>query len=107
MWTAARAYKLESYKIFMDKIHAVNSDFAVYLERHHSLLWMRSTFNPKIKCDYINNNLAEIVNNWVKDSKDLPVHMLMDTIRGMLMRLIIVRRDIGDRHRGHILPTAI
>jgi hypothetical protein len=107
MWTAARAYKPESYKFFMDKIHAENSDFAVYLERNHSLLWMRSAFNPAIKCDYINNNLAETVNNWVKDSKDLPVHMLMDTIRGMLMRLIKVRRDIGDRLRGHILPAVI
>jgi hypothetical protein len=68
---------------------------------------MRSAFNPIIKYDYINNNLAEIVNNWVKDSKDLPVHMLMDTIRGMLMRLIKVRRDIGDRLRGHILPAVI
>jgi hypothetical protein len=91
----------------MDKIHVENSDFVVYLERHHNLLWMRSAFNPEIKCDYINNNLAETVNNWVKDSKDLPVHILMDTIRGMLMRLIKVRRDIGDRLRGHILPAVI
>jgi hypothetical protein len=68
---------------------------------------MRSAFNPAMKCDYINNNLAETVNYWVKDSKDLPVHMLMDTIRGMLMRLIKVRRDIGDRLKGHILPAII
>jgi hypothetical protein len=63
MWTTARAYKPESYKFLMDKIHVENSDFAVFLERHHNLLWMRSAFNPAIKCDYINNNLAETVNN--------------------------------------------
>jgi transposase-like protein len=63
MWTAARAYKPESYKFFMDKIHVENSEFALYLERHHILLWMRSDFNPEIKCDYINNNHAETVNN--------------------------------------------
>jgi hypothetical protein len=59
MWTAARAYNPESYKFFMDKIHAENSDFSIYLERNHSLLWMMSAFNPAIKCDYINNNLLK------------------------------------------------
>jgi hypothetical protein len=63
MWNAARAYKPESYNFFMDKIHTENSGFTVYLERHHSLLWMGSAFNPKIKYDYIKNNLAETVNN--------------------------------------------
>jgi hypothetical protein len=68
---------------------------------------MSSAFNPKIKCDYINNNLAETINNWVKDSEDLPVYMLMDTILGMLMRLIKVRGDIGERLKGHIIRAFI
>jgi hypothetical protein len=33
--------------------------------------------------------------------------MLIDTIQGMLMRLIKVRRDNGDRLRGHILHAVI
>ena len=83
----------------MNKIIAECPQFAVYLEKHHNLLWMRSAFNPEIKCDYINNNLAETLNNLVKDLKGLPVHMLMDTIQGMLMRLIKLRREIGEIRR--------
>lgn len=107
MWTTAKAYKPHTYRFFMDKIIAECPQFDVYLEKHHNVLWMRSAFNPEIKCDCINNNLAETLNNWVKYSKDLPVHMLMDTIQGMLMRLIKVRREIVERLRGNILPAII
>ena len=63
MWTAAKAYKPHTYRFFMDKIIAECPQFAIYLEKHHNLLWMRSAFNPEIKCVYINNNRAETLNN--------------------------------------------
>ena len=64
-------------------------------------------FNPDIKCDYINNNLVECFNAWVRDVKDLPIVQLADKIREMIMDLFRKRRMIGERFYGKILPFVI
>jgi hypothetical protein len=68
---------------------------------------MRCTFDRDIKCDYINKNLAECFNNWVKDHKDLPVVELADKIREKIMVTWEKRRRISERLSGVILPAII
>jgi len=58
-------------------------------------LWARSKFSEHIKCDYINNNLAESWNCWIKEHKDLPVHCTADAIREKIMVLFATRRKIS------------
>lgn len=58
MWPAARAYKIVDYEYHMSEVLAKCPKVAKYLKKHHNLLWMRCMFKTKIKCDYINNNLA-------------------------------------------------
>ncbi|WVZ77944.1 hypothetical protein U9M48_025731 [Paspalum notatum var. saurae] len=45
--------------------------------------YAKAKFSKDIKCDYINNNLAEAWNSWVKELKDLPVdwHPIGDSLR--------------------------
>ena len=64
----------------MNKIYEASSDVKPWLEEHHSLKWFRSKFLEEIKCDHITNNLVESWNNWVKESKDLPIADLADTL---------------------------
>ena len=98
MWSAARSYTTQTHSYHLGKIMAACSenDFGTWLQTHHSLLWYRSGFNTAIKCDHINNNLAESFNNKVKGLKDLSVHDMVDQIRIMIMRLWELRRRIGD-----------
>jgi hypothetical protein len=84
-----------------------DTNFASWLQTYHSLLWYRSGFNTSIKCDYINNNLAESFNNKVKKLKDLPVHDMADQIRVMIMRLWELRKRIGDVLQGDKLPAVV
>ena len=109
MWPAARAYTAHTHSHHLDKIKAActDNDFASWLSTYHSLLWYRSGFNTAIKCDHINNNLAESFNNKVKELKDLPVHDMVDQIRIMLMRLWELRRKIGDCLQGDKLPAVV
>jgi hypothetical protein len=107
LWPAARAYRLEVYQHHMAKVYAASDKVLPYLSNYHNLLWMRCMFNPQIKCDYINNNLAECFNAWVKDIKDLPIVQLADKIREMIMELFRKRRMIGERFVGLILPFVI
>ncbi|KAE8768862.1 hypothetical protein D1007_59626 [Hordeum vulgare] len=66
-----------------------------------------SGFNTAIKCDHINNNLAESFNNKVKQLTDLPVHDMVDQIRIMLMRLWELRKKIDDCLQGDKLPAVV
>jgi hypothetical protein len=67
MWPAARAYSPAKHKYFLNKVLAANSGVEKWLQEHHKLLWARSKFSTNIKCDYINNNLAECLNAWIKE----------------------------------------
>jgi len=78
MYPAAQAYRVEVFQYFFKFVREASDQVMEWLDNHHKLLWMRSAFNPEIKCDYITNNLAECFNNWIKDWKDLPIVELAD-----------------------------
>ena len=71
------------------------------------MLWARSGFKEVIKCDYINNNLAESWNAWIQEHKDLPVDMLAHAIRHKTMVLFEKRRKISMALKGFILLAII
>ena len=106
MYPAARSYRKEvhDHHISIVKAHA---DAKVFLETYHTLKWMRSAFNPAIKCDYVTSNIAEVFNKWIKGIKDLPVHELADQLREMIMVLWHKRRKIAQRIQGKILPAVL
>ena len=107
MWPAARAYTEEKYERLMAKVVAGSADILPWLNEHHKLLWARSKFSADIKCDYINNNLAECWNAWIKHLKDLPLDSLADAIRIKTMVLFEKRRKISLALTGVILPAVI
>ncbi|KAE8776715.1 hypothetical protein D1007_50591 [Hordeum vulgare] len=76
-------------------------------DAHDEELVHVSGFNTAIKCDHINNNLAESFNNKVKQLKDFPVHDMVDQIRIMLMRLWELRKKIADYLQGDKLPAVV
>jgi hypothetical protein len=59
-----------SSSIFLRRCWAASPDLQKWLNEHHPFLWARSKFSPDIKCDYINNNLAESWNAWIKEHND-------------------------------------
>ena len=107
MWPAARAYRCERFDIHFGQIIDACPDVVGYLNEHHNHLWSRSMFSTEIKCDYVNNNLAECFNSWIKNIKDLPVVDLIDRLRQMTMELWEKRRKIADKLSGNILPVII
>jgi len=107
MWPAARAYSPHKFKYFFDKVLAASPEVQKWLDEHHPFLWARSKFSADIKCDYINNNLAESWNAWIKEHKDLPVHCMVDAIREQIMILFAKRRKISIALPPGILPAVI
>ncbi|KAF0908100.1 hypothetical protein E2562_022940 [Oryza meyeriana var. granulata] len=107
MWPPARAYKLDRFHFYFNKVLEANADVADWLDKYHNLLWARCKFSCEIKCDYITNNLAESWNNWIKDYKDLPVDVLADATREKTLVLFENRRRIAQRLPGVILPVVV
>lgn len=64
-------------------------------------------FSNDVKCDYVNNNLSESFNSWVKKIKGLPPVDLLDALRRMIMDLWDKRRRIGSKLSRTILPTVV
>jgi hypothetical protein len=106
MWPTGRAYRKDVHDHHMAQVYCI-PDVKPYLNRHHSLKWYRSGFNPAIKCDYITNNIGEVFNNWTKDMKDLPVCELADKLREKIMILWHNRRRIRQVLDGKILPVVL
>ncbi len=107
MWPAARAYSEGKYKYFMDKVLAASPDVEKWLQEHHNLLWARCKFSTKVKCEYINNNLAECWNAWIKEFKDLPLHCMVDAIREKGLVMFEKRRRISRALNVVILPAVV
>lgn len=107
LWPAARAYSKRTHDYHLNKVIVSDPGFEDWLKAYHSLLWYRSGFNTAIKCDHINNNLAESFNNKVRELKVLPVHDMVDQIRIMIMRLWELRRRIADVLQGDKLPAVV
>jgi transposase-like protein len=96
LWPVARSYTKPTHSYHVGKIMAADITFSPWMNQYHSLLWYRSGFNTAIKCDHINNNLAESFNNRVKELKYLHVHDMVDQIRIMIMRLWELRRRLAN-----------
>lgn len=107
MYPAARAYRLEKHECHLNKVIESCPDVATWLKNHHHLLWMKSKFSQHTKCDYINNNLAESWNAWIKEYKGLPVNALADAIREKTLVLWDKRRKIGQQMTGVIIPAVL
>ena len=109
MWPCAWAWACTTHRhdALMEKIATSCPKAIAFLNKHHKLIWSRSKFSKQCKVDYVNNNLSECFNNWIKDYKDLPVVDLMDKIREKIMEKIFTRHEITNRLQGRILPSVI
>lgn len=107
MWPCAWACTTRRHDYLVENITAAAPKAIPWLNKHHKLIWSRSKFSKMCKVDYVNNNISECFNNWIKDYKDLPVVDLMDKIREKIMEKIATRQDIANRLEGHILPSVL
>jgi hypothetical protein len=78
-----------------------------FLDENHPYLWSISKFSDYCKVDYINNNLSESFNNWVKEVKDLQIVEMHDTIRKMIIDKFELRNKIAISMEGKIIPSIL
>jgi hypothetical protein len=65
-------------------------------------------FNHEMKCKYITNNISKSLNNRIHEYKNLLICDLADKIRGYIMDLWYMRRNIAYRlPQGRILHVVM
>ncbi|WVZ87823.1 hypothetical protein U9M48_034399 [Paspalum notatum var. saurae] len=107
LWAAAYSwnpYLFEKHWAAMEKQKPAATN---YLRQFHTRLWTRSQFSPFCKVDYVTNNLAECLNNWLKHHKSLNLDDLMDKIRQLIMIKWNQRRKVTKKWDGRVLPHII
>jgi hypothetical protein len=80
-----------------------------YMENHHKKVWARSKFNEACKINYVNNNLAECFNAWIRKIKGIHSVDMLDKIRQMLMvKFELRQRIVSENFVSHkIIPIVM
>ncbi|WVZ50790.1 LOW QUALITY PROTEIN: hypothetical protein U9M48_002013 [Paspalum notatum var. saurae] len=107
MWPASRAYTIDKHRYLLNKVLQNTPGLQEWLDKDHNLLWTRAKFSEEIKCDYINNNLVEAWNSWIKELKYLLLDYLADAVREKMVILFEKRRRISSALDGNILPAVV
>ncbi|KAL6898078.1 hypothetical protein ACP4OV_006674 [Aristida adscensionis] len=97
LYAAAFVREPRKFEKYMNSIITACPDVVPWLQKYHSTVWMRSSFNKEVKCDYITNNLAERWKKWVEDLMDLPPIDLADALRVKIMTHFDKRRRVGEK----------
>jgi hypothetical protein len=107
MWPAAKACTIEKFNWHIGRIQEKCPAAIAYLDEHHPYLWSRSKFSDQCKVDYINNNISESFNNWVRKCKDLQILEMHDMIRQLIISTFDKRRKNAMSMEGNIIPCII
>ena len=104
MYSASKAYSVETCQSHLEKLPPNVIDF---LKTNHKAIWCRSQFSEISKVNYVNNNISECFNAWIKEFKGLHLVDLLDQIRELLLEKFNVRRSIGSKFNEKIVPSVI
>jgi transposase-like protein len=104
MWAAAKSFTSDKYDYHMSKIEEKSPDVLDWLDDNHPHIWSRSKFSEECKVDYTNNNLSESFNSSVSKTKYVHIVQKLDHIRHMIIKKFEIRRKIGRKMVGRIIP---
>lgn len=70
LWAAAYSWNQYLFEKHWFAMEEPKPEATNYLRKCHTKMWTRSQFSPRCKVDYVTNNLAECLNNWIKHYKN-------------------------------------
>ena len=107
LWQSSLTYSLKKHEYHLNQLYR-NPKLKKFLQDNHKKVWARSKFNELCKVDYVNNNLAECFNSWIRDTKGLHLVDLLDAIRRMIMAKFSLRQKIAAaKFAGHQIIPAV
>ncbi|KAK8623432.1 hypothetical protein V6N13_118317 [Hibiscus sabdariffa] len=69
--------------------------------------WSKAYFKGTLKCDVVDNNMAEAFNGWILEARCNPIITMLEEIRTMVMNRMNVKRTWAEIWRTNISPKAL
>ncbi|KAK3228731.1 hypothetical protein Dsin_000612 [Dipteronia sinensis] len=102
---AARMYQESQFLERMEHPANINSEAAQYVTDAGFDRWSRA-YSPRNRYNIMSTNIAESMNNTLKECKELPITRVIDYIRGVLQCWFYDRRTSALKHTTQ-LTTAL
>jgi hypothetical protein len=108
LWLASLTCSLKKHGYHLSQMYR-KPGVKDFMQKNHKKLWARRKFNEVCKVDYVNNNLAECFNSWIRKIKGLHLVYLLDKIRLKIMAKFELRKRIStEKFVGHkIIPACM
>ncbi|KAK3229140.1 hypothetical protein Dsin_001021 [Dipteronia sinensis] len=88
---AARVYQESQFIQHMEQLANINPEAAQYVMDARVERWARA-YSPRKRYNIMSTNIAEAMNNAIRECKELPITGVIDYIRGVLQRWFHDRR---------------
>ena len=90
---AAKSHTTEEFNIQMDEIKGISPLAQSDLLKTEPRYWSRAFFfNTFTKCDMVDNNLSNFVNNWIAEARYKSILELFDDLRLQVMERVYKKR---------------
>jgi len=106
LWDAARAATPEGYDNALEKMSEITPECVPWLLEHAKPEhWAESRFDGN-RYGHITSNIAESINSWLLEARELPIFAMLERIRHQLMEWFAVRREIDQNTEGLLVSSA-
>lgn len=93
IWKAAREPTASKFNVVIDQIKAIDSAVAAYLSES-AAHWATALFKGE-RYGQLTSNIAESLNAWLLEARELPVVSMCEKIRTQCMQLFTTRKAVG------------
>ncbi|XP_074274099.1 uncharacterized protein LOC141597532 [Silene latifolia] len=105
-WKIAKSTTPNEFKENVDKLHAISPEAAANLMGRNYEKWCRAFYTPQCQCDAVDNNMSEVFNAFILNSRHKPIITMLEDIRESIMERLHKKRDFIRSKNLAICPRA-
>ncbi|XP_074288923.1 uncharacterized protein LOC141614067 [Silene latifolia] len=105
-WKIAKSTTLNEFKENMDQFAVISPEAAADLIGRNYEKWCRAFYTPQSQCDAIDNNMSEVFNAYILNSRHKPIITMLEDIRESIMERMHKKRDFIASKNFSICPRA-
>ncbi|KAF7838988.1 Glycoside hydrolase, family 47 [Senna tora] len=88
----------------MSLLKSLHVDAHNWMTKYPTNTWSKHTFSPRIKCDILQNDIAETFNSFILDARDKLIITMFEMIRRLLMQRFVAKKEGMENYRGPKCP---
>ncbi|XP_010678151.3 uncharacterized protein LOC104893714 [Beta vulgaris subsp. vulgaris] len=97
-WIMAKSTTENEFLLNLEKMRIISNDAADDLLNRNYKKWCRAFYTPLSCCDSVDNNMREVFNAYILNSRHKPIITMLEDIReGIMERLQKKRDEIGKK----------